>query len=152
MPCTLLVGQELTDMSALDMASHVRQLAGKDFPIIMVADADWVQIEYRATKAGINGFVPCPLFQSRLFAVLSELTSKAKQDHSDSPEIDFDYSKCRLLLVEDNELNREIALELLSLTGVQVETAENGLRALEAFKHSPEGYFDLILWTFRCLL
>lgn len=144
MPCALLVGQELTDMSALDMASHVRQLAGKDFPIIMVADADWVQIEYRATRAGINGFVPCPLFQSRLFAVLSELTSKAKQDHNTSPEIDFDYSKCRLLLVEDNELNREIALELLSLTGVQVETAENGLRAVEIFKHSPEGYFDLI--------
>lgn len=144
MPCALLVGQELTDMSALDMASHVRQLAGKDFPIIMVADADWVQIEYRATRAGINGFVPCPLFQSKLFAVLSELTSKAKQDHNTSPEIDFDYSKCRLLLVEDNELNREIALELLSLTGVQVETAENGLRAVEIFKHSPEGYFDLI--------
>lgn len=74
MPCALLIGQQLTDMSALDMASHVRQLAGKDFPIIMVADADWVQIEYRATRAGINGFVPCPLFQSRLFATLSELT------------------------------------------------------------------------------
>jgi len=144
MPCALLVGQQLTDMSALDMASHVRQLAGKDFPIIMVADADWVQIEYRATRAGINGFVPCPLFQSRLFATLSELTAKIQQKHSDSLEIDFDYSRYRLLLVEDNELNREIALELLSLTGVQVETAENGLRAVEIFSHSPEGYFDLI--------
>ena len=144
MPCALLVGQQLTDMSALDMASHVRQLAGKDFPIIIVADADWVQIEYRATRAGINGFVPCPLFQSRLFATLSELTAKIQQKHSDSLEIDFDYSRYRLLLVEDNELNREIALELLSLTGVQVETAENGLRAVEIFSHSPEGYFDLI--------
>lgn len=144
MPYALLVGQQLTDMSALDMASHVRQLAGKDFPIIMVADADWVQIEYRATRAGINGFVPCPLFQSRLFATLSELTAKIQQKHSDSLEIDFDYSRYRLLLVEDNELNREIALELLSLTGVQVETAENGLRAVEIFSHSPEGYFDLI--------
>ncbi|MFG6369317.1 MAG: response regulator [Lachnospiraceae bacterium] len=144
MPCALLIGQQLTDMSALDMASHVRQLAGKDFPIIMVADADWVQIEYRATRAGINGFVPCPLFQSRLFATLSELTAKIQQKHSDSLEIDFDYSRYRLLLVEDNELNREIALELLSLTGVQVETAENGLRAVEIFSHSPEGYFDLI--------
>jgi len=144
MPCALLVGQELTDMSALDMASHVRQLAGKEFPIIMVADVDWVQIEYRATRSGVNIFVPCPLFQSRLFAVLAELTSKAKQDQGHSSAIDFDYSKYRLLLVEDNELNREIALELLSLTGVQVETAENGLRAVEVFKHSPEGYFDLI--------
>lgn len=144
MPCALLVGQELNDMSALNMASHVRQLAGKDFPIIMVADADWVQIEYRATRAGINGFVPCPLFRSRLFATLSELTYKAQQNCGGTPQLELDYSKYRLLLVEDNELNREIALELLSLTGVQVETAENGLRAVEAFEHAPEGYFDLI--------
>lgn len=144
MPCALLVGQNLTDMSVLDMASHVHELAEKDFPIIMVAEVDWVQIEYRATRSGINGFVPCPLFQSKLFEVLSELTTKAKQEQNNSSEIDFDYSKYRLLLVEDNELNREIALELLSLTDVQVETAENGLLAVEAFKHSPEGYFDLI--------
>lgn len=143
MPCALLVGQELNDMSALNMASHVRQLAGKDFPIIMVADADWVQIEYRATRAGINGFVPCPLFRSRLFATLSELTYKAQQNCG-TPVLELDYSKYRLLLVEDNELNREIAMELLSLTGVQVETAENGLHAVEAFEHAPEGYFDLI--------
>lgn len=143
MPCALLVGQELNDMSALNMASHVRQLAGKDFPIIMVADADWVQIEYRATRAGINGFVPCPLFRSRLFATLSELTYKAQQNCG-TPDLELDYSKYRLLLVEDNELNREIAMELLSLTGVQVETAENGLHAVEAFEHAPEGYFDLI--------
>ncbi|MDE6983199.1 MAG: response regulator [Lachnospiraceae bacterium] len=144
MPCALLTGQELTDMSALDMASHVRQLAGSDFPIIMTADADWVQIEYRATRAGISGFVPYPLFQSRLFAALSELTYKARQKREDCRDIHLDYSQYRLLLVEDNELNREIALELLSLTGVQVETAENGLRAVEAFEHSPEGYFNLI--------
>ncbi|MDE7185764.1 MAG: response regulator [Lachnospiraceae bacterium] len=144
MPCALLVGQELSDMSALNMAAHVRQLAGKDFPIIMVADADWVQIEYRATRAGINGFVPCPLFQSRLFATLSELTYKAQQNSGGAPDLELDYSKYRLLLVEDNALNREIALELLSLTGVQVETAENGLRAVEAFEQAPEGYFDLI--------
>ncbi|MDE6607139.1 MAG: response regulator, partial [Lachnospiraceae bacterium] len=56
-----------------------------------------------------------------------------------------DYSKYRILLVEDNELNREIAIELISLTGVQVEEAENGARAVEIFKSSPEGYFNLIL-------
>ncbi|GFI21351.1 signal transduction histidine-protein kinase BarA [Lachnospiraceae bacterium] len=144
MPCALLIGQELTDMAVLDMASHVHQLAGRDFPIIMVADIDWVQIEYRATRAGICGFVPCPLFRSRLFATLSEITSKAQQGQNDSLDTTLDYSQYHILLVEDNELNREIALELLSLTGIQVETAENGLRAVEIFEHSPEGYFDLI--------
>ncbi|MDE7478741.1 MAG: response regulator [Lachnospiraceae bacterium] len=144
MPCALLLGQELDDMSVLDMASHVRGLAGRDFPIIMVTETDWAQIEYRATRAGINAFVPCPLFKSRLFATLSELTYNAQRNRSDYPEKNLDYSHFRLLLVEDNELNREIAVELLSQTGVQVETAENGLRAVEAFKNSPEGYYDLI--------
>ncbi len=144
MPCALLLGRELNDMSALDMAAHVRGLAGREFPIIMVAEADWVQIEYRATRAGINAFVPCPLFKSRLFATLSELTCKAQRNLSDCSGNRLDYGRFRLLLVEDNEFNREIAIELLSLTGVQIETAENGLLAVEAFERSPEGYYDLI--------
>ncbi len=144
MPCALLLGRELSDMSALDMAAHVRGLAGREFPIIMVAEADWVQIEYRATRAGINAFVPCPLFRSRLFATLSELTCKAQRNLSDRSGNRLDYGRFRLLLVEDNEFNREIAIELLSPTGVQIETAENGLLAVEAFEQSPEGYYDLI--------
>lgn len=144
MPCALLLGRELNDMSALDVATHVRELAGEDFPIILVAETDWVQIEYRATRAGINAFVPCPLFKSRLFAALSELTYKAQRSRSDRAGNYADYGQYRLLLVEDNELNREIAIELLSQTGVQIETAENGLRAVEAFENSPEGYYDLI--------
>lgn len=144
MPCALLLGRELNDMSALDVATHVRELAGEDFPIILVAETDWAQIEYRATKAGINAFVPCPLFKSRLFAALSELTYKAQRSRSDRAGNYADYGQYRLLLVEDNELNREIAIELLSQTGVQIETAENGLRAVEAFENSPEGYYDLI--------
>lgn len=144
MPCALLLGRELNDMSALDVATHVRELAGEDFPIILVAETDWAQIEYRATRAGINAFVPCPLFKSRLFAALSELTYKAQRSRSDRAGNYADYGQYRLLLVEDNELNREIAIELLSQTGVQIETAENGLRAVEAFENSPEGYYDLI--------
>ncbi len=144
MPCALLLGQELNDMSALDVAVHVRGLAGAEFPIIMVAEADWVQIEYRATRAGISAFVPCPLFRSRLYAVLSELTCKAQQRRSDRLGRQIDYSQYHLLLVEDNAFNREIAVELLSQTGVQIETAENGLLAVEAFENSPEGYYDLI--------
>lgn len=144
MPCALLLGQELNDMSALDVAAHVRELAGAEFPIILVAETDWAQIEYRATRAGINAFVPCPLFQSRLFTALSELTYKAQRNRRDHAGNHLDYGQYRLLLVEDNELNREIAIELLSQTGVRIETAENGLRAVETFEKSPAGYYDLI--------
>lgn len=144
MPCALLLGYELADMTAFDIASHVRKLAGPAFPILLVAEIDWAQIEYRAARAGISAFIPCPLFQSRLLFALSEQTCNAKNDTGGASDAAFDYSKYRLLLVEDNELNREIAMELLSMTGVAVETAENGRQAVEAFAQSPEGYFDLI--------
>ncbi len=144
MPCALLLGQELEDMSVLELARHVRQLAGMDFPILLVSEADWAQIEFQASRAGVNAFVPCPLFQSRLLGTLADLTSHRHQD-TDSPEdMEADYSGCHILLVEDNALNQEIALELLSVTGANVQVADDGAQAVELFAASPEGYFDLI--------
>ena len=143
MPCALLLGEELSDMPVLNLAFHVRQLAGQEFPIILVSEADWAQLEYRAVRAGINGFVPCPLFKSRLLGVLSKLTggdsSEDVMEHRKK-----DYSMYHVLLAEDNELNQEIAVELLSAIGVQVEVADNGLQAVEKFEKSPEGYYGLI--------
>lgn len=144
MPCAMILGQELSDIPVLEIAAHIRQLAGQDFPIVLVSEGDWAQIEYRAVRAGISAFVPCPLFKSRLFSTLSDLIGSAKGEQISHADM-IDYSKYRILLVEDNELNREIAIELISLIGVQVEEAENGARAVEIFKSSPEGYFNLIL-------
>ncbi len=144
MPRVLLLGQELSDMPVLEVAAHVRQLAGREFPIIWVAEIDWAQTEYRASRAGVNAFVPCPLFKSRLLSTISELTCGSQEGLDTATGQEADYSEYRLLLVEDNELNREIAMELLSLTGIQVDEAENGQRAVEAFERSPEGYYDLI--------
>ncbi len=143
MPCAMLVGEELSDMQVLHLASHVRQLAGKEFPILLVSEADWVQLEYRATRAGINGFVPCPLFKSRLLGTLAKLLGESCAD-DDRAQRELDYSAYRILLVEDIELNQEIAVELLSVTGVQVEVADDGAQAVEKFENSPEGYYDLI--------
>ncbi|MCM1055330.1 MAG: response regulator [Bacteroides sp.] len=142
-PCAMLLGQEPGDMSALELAAHVRQLAGPDFPIILVSDQDWALIEYRAARAGINAFVPCPLFKSRLLTAISELTGKlGKKD--DFVKASLDYSKYRLLLVEDVEINREIVIEMLSSTGINIESAENGARAVKMFETSSEGYYDII--------
>ena len=143
MPCAMLLGQETEDMPVLELAAHVRQLAGPDFPIILVSEQDWAQIEYRATRAGINAFVPCPLFKSRLLNTISELTGRLGKDDGFA-STSMDYSNCRILLVEDVEINQEIMVELLSVTGVQVEVADNGACALEMFENSSEGYYDLI--------
>ncbi|MDE6816602.1 MAG: response regulator, partial [Lachnospiraceae bacterium] len=142
MPCAMLLGQKLEDTPSLELASHIRQLAGASFPILLVSETDWSQIEYRATRAGINAFVPCPLFKSRLLETMSRLLNAGQEDSDKG--IDGDYGGCHVLLVEDNELNQEIALELLSLIGVNVKTADNGQEALELFEASDENYFDVI--------
>ncbi len=144
MPCALLLGQELEDMSALELASHVRQLAGNSFPILLVSEEDWAQIEYRAVRAGVNAFVPCPLFRSRLMETLLALVGNGGQQEEARSSGDTDYSSRRILLAEDIALNQEIAMEILSMTGVQVEVADNGREAVEKFEASPEGYFDII--------
>ena len=144
LPCALLLGQELEDMPVLEMAAHVRQLAGREFPIVLVSEDDWAQIEYRATRAGVSAFVPCPLFSSRLLETLSELMGGDRGDQSAGGDLNADYSGSRVLLVEDNELNQEIAVELLGLTGVQVEVAGDGAQAVDMFAAAPAGYYDLI--------
>ncbi len=144
MPCAMLLGQELEDMPVLDVAAHVRQLAGRDFPILLVSEEDWAPMEYRATRAGVSAFVPCPLFGSRLLETLSRLTCAPNEMDRGAGSRDGDYSGRRVLLVEDNELNLEIASELLSMTGVEVVTAENGQEAVERFAAGPENYYDII--------
>ncbi len=144
MPCAMLLGQELADMPVLELAAHVRQLAGQEFPILLVSEEDWAQIEYRANRAGVNAFVPCPLFQSRLLNTLSDLTNGQQEGSENNTDWKADYSGRHVLLVEDVELNQEIAVEMLSITGVQVEVADNGAEAVEKFMASTEGYFDLI--------
>ena len=117
MPCAMLLGQELEDMAVLDVAAHVRQQAGQEFPILLVSEEDWAPMEYRATRAGVSAFVPCPLFGSRLLGTLSRLLCGEDGEERGAGAREGDYSGRRVLLVEDNELNLEIASELLSMTG-----------------------------------
>ena len=87
--------------------------------------------------------MPCPLFKSRLLGTLAELLGGMGSDDN-SVKQELDYSDRRILLVEDIELNQEIAVELLSVTGVQVEVADDGSQAVKKFSDAPEGYYDLI--------
>lgn len=144
MPCAMLLGQELEDMPVLELASHVRQLAGDGLPILLVSEDDWAQMEYRAVRAGVSAFVPCPLFCSRLMETLGTLTGCGEEEGKQRADENIDYGKYRVLLVEDIALNQEIAMEILRMTGVQVEVADNGAQAVEKFEASPEGYYDII--------
>ena len=94
-------------------------------------------------RAGICGFVEKPLFRSALKECLLEHLNGKKQ--SEHQQMSFDFSGKTFLLAEDNELNREIALELLGNMGAGMETAVNGEEAVKRFKESPPNYYSLIL-------
>ena len=101
----------------------------------------------KAKAAGIDAFIAKPLFRSRLTATLRQFTSGRKEKTARNyleKLSESDYTEKRILLVEDNELNREIGVEILQMTGAEVETAENGKIAVEKVEASPKGSYDLI--------
>ncbi len=138
MPDAVLLGG-MGENETLNLAGHLRSQLGDKIPILLFSYQDWSEIEYAAQRAGISGFVPCPLFKGRLLKALTEGVEQ-RQDEEEPG-----CSGIRVLLAEDNALNREIAVELLEEIGAQVDTAEDGLQALEKFEASAEGTYDLLL-------
>ncbi len=120
---------------------------GKEITIIVLTSYEFSEIEEEAKAAAVDAFIAKPLFRSRLTATLRQFTSgrKEKTARNYLEELsESDYTGKRILLVEDNELNREIGVEILQMTGAEVETAENGKIAVEKVEASPKGSYDLI--------
>lgn len=135
-------------MNGLDTARAIRRQAQSEVPIAIVSSYDWVDIEMEARVAGIDGYIMKPLYKNRLINTFKGFLPKDNpgEHNSSLDEIGKkDYSDKRLLVVEDNDLNREIATEILSLTGVKIETAENGKEAVDMMTASEPGYYDLVL-------
>lgn len=126
----------------------VRKEFGNGIKIIATSLRDWQDIERGARLAGVEYYVSKPLFKSKLYGIIEEVISGVvrNEDVDDLEKFkEKDYSSKRILLAEDNELNREITCEILAETGVSVEVAVNGKEALEMFEKSEVGYYDLIL-------
>lgn len=136
----VLIDGNMDESDLLDLAVYLRSQIGDAVPLLLVSDCDWGHMEYAATRAGITGFIPRPLFKGRLIRALAAGTQS-----EDGAAQEADFGGMRILLVEDNELNREIAVELIGATGATVDTAEDGRKALEAFKASVPGTYHLIL-------
>ena len=131
----------------VETAREIRRQLGHDVPIIILSAYDWSSIEQEAREAGVNAFIAKPLFKSRLIYVLKFLIEKREEEEkSDIDELgEKDYSGKRVLLVEDGDLNLEIAETLLEFIGIAVETARDGQQAVDILLEKPENYFDLVL-------
>lgn len=142
----VLLDWKMPEMDGLETARELRALAGDELPILIISAYDWSDIEAEAREVGVTGFVSKPLFKSNLYMELSRLAGKAPVVEREE-EICFENK--RILLAEDNELNREIAQEILSDVGFEVEWAENGKVCMDMFAASPEGYYDAVLMDIR---
>lgn len=137
----------LPDMNGIEVTRQIRRL-GDDTPIIILTAYDWSDIEEEARNAGVTAFCSKPMFMSDL---RETLMAAIGQKEAESGEIlpktndTLDFKNKHLLLVEDNELNREIAIEILGEYGFCIDTAENGAVALEKVAASKPGEYDLVL-------
>ncbi len=142
-----IIDWALPDLSGLEVVRQVRAIVGEHIPIVILTAYDWTAFEEEAKEAGVTAFVNKPIFLSELRDTLVSALNKAEtvipQEEKTDP-VEHLRGK-RLLLVEDNELNREIAQELLEESGFVVDTAVDGAVAVTMMKNSSAGYYSLVL-------
>ena len=143
---TYIIDWQMPELSGVETARKIRATVGEDVPIIILTADDWTDIEQEAKSAGVTAFCAKPLFMSDLKAALlaaNNLTDK--EDETAAAWTLADFSGKRVLLVEDIELNREIAEVILTESGFVVETAPDGTDAVAMVSQSEEYYYDAVL-------
>ena len=142
----VILDWKMPEMDGIETARKIRERVGKEVTIIILTSFEFSEIEEDARAAGVDAFIAKPLFRSRLTAALRQFTSEKKEKNARDYLEEFskvDYTGKKILIVEDNELNREIAAEILGMTGAEIDVAENGKIAVEKVMNAPENEYDL---------
>jgi signal transduction histidine kinase/DNA-binding response OmpR family regulator len=132
----------MPDMNGIETVRQIRKVTSEEVPVIVLTAYDWTSIEEEAREAGVTAFVAKPLFMSELRRVLT--APGEEEAHAADLAKSYDYSGRHVLLVEDNELNREIATAILQEVGITVDSVVDGMEAVEAIYKSPEDKYDLV--------
>ncbi|MCI9399313.1 MAG: response regulator [Lachnospiraceae bacterium] len=141
---TYIVNWKMPTADGVEVVRGIREIAGDTAPAIVLSTYDWGEIEEEAKAAGVTAFCSKPLFLSDLKNVMIH-ANRVTTSQEVSMEDVRSFMGSRILVVEDNDLNREIAVEFLQEAGFQVETAADGTFAVDMVKESEEGYYDAIL-------
>lgn len=143
----VILDWRMPEMDGIETTKEIRKRVGSHVPIIILSAYDWSDIELEARAAGANAFISKPLFKSRMLHMFNELVGEEGQEQNGS-ELDLfaneDFSGKRALLVEDNELNAEIAGEILAMAGLTVEFAKDGKQAVDIMTNIEDNYFDIV--------
>lgn len=145
----ILVDWKMPDMDGIQTTRKIRKVVGSEVTIIIMTAYDWVSIETEAKQAGVNMLIAKPLFKSSLCSAFEKIYSEKDSIQKPQQPKEYDFSGKRVLLVEDHLLNIEVAKKLLNAKNLEVEIAENGLQAIEAFAQNENSYYDLILMDIR---
>lgn len=142
----VILDWKMPQMDGVETARRIRESLGREIPIILLSAYNWEDVEDEALKAGINGFLTKPVFRSELvqkmrFYIMGSSAKSKTGGHTPS----YRFEGLRVLMAEDNELNREIAEELLSSAGIEVDSVENGLEAVRKMEQNGEGYYGMVL-------
>ncbi len=142
---TYIIDWQMPETSGVETARRIRSVAGKDAPIIILTAYDWTDIEDEAKEAGITAFCAKPLFMSDLKSALLAANNLSDREEQAASWTLADFSGKRVLLVEDIEMNREIAQIILEEAGFVVESAPDGTDAVAMVEASEENYYDIVL-------
>ena len=145
----ILIDWKMPEMDGLETARRIRAIVGPEVTIIIMTAYDWTAIEHEAKLAGVNLLMSKPMFKSSLISAFSKALGEKEEHTQPVQEPDYDFTGRRVLLAEDNAISTEVAVLLLESKGFQVDTAENGLRALEMFSKTEQGYYSAILMDIR---
>jgi signal transduction histidine kinase/CheY-like chemotaxis protein len=149
----IMLDWKLPGMDGITAAREIRRIYGEDVPILLISAYDWSEIEDEAKAAGITGFISKPLFKSTLFYGLKPYVDESSGETVYSPlkaeSRDVVLEGKKILLAEDNEINWEIANELLTAMGLELDWAENGQICLEKFRQSDIRHYDAVLMDVR---
>ena len=142
---TYIIDWQMPETSGVETTRLIRKAVGDEAPIIILTAYDWTDIEEEAKEAGVTAFCAKPLFMSDLKSALIA-ANNLNEKESEAPIWTLsDFSGKRVLLVEDIELNREIAEMILTESGFEVESAPDGTDAVSMVEKSEENYYDIVL-------
>ena len=135
----------MPDMNGIETVRRIRKVISEEVPIIVLTAYDWADFEIEAREAGVTAFVSKPIFMSELREVLTTPAISESIARAESQPEPANYSGKHVLLAEDNELNREIAVAILEETGMEIDTVNDGDEAVSTIMEAPEGTYDLVL-------
>ena len=142
----LLVDWKMPEMDGVETTRQIRAAVGHDMPIIILTSYNWDDVADEAREAGVDTFVPKPLFAG---SVLDQFREAFKKKNRTQASGCVDLKGRRILLAEDVSVNAEIMVMVLSMREMEAEIAENGRIAVEMFRQHPAGYYDAILMDMR---